>query len=267
MLISHEAPKNYIYQIQKFNDYDYFLIHLYEKYDEYKEFYNFCQKNNRMIILDNSACELRGKEEYDFDKYANMIEKLKPTEYLIPDVFNDYEKNMEYFEKWMKNYKDLPGKKIVTLHGKDIIDLINAYIEFDHFDVKIAINFDECIYTKYDICSGNISMNKMFNRINFINMLIYYGIINESKEHHLLGCHLPQEFKSYKYFDWISSVDTSNPVMCGLTDDFPYTTSGTLSKPKLNIDNSQDIEYDEQKMKIIEENIKIFRSFCERKII
>ena len=64
MLISHEAPKNYMYQVQKFNDYDYFLIHLYEKYDEYKEFYNFCQKNNRMIILDNSACELRGKEEY-----------------------------------------------------------------------------------------------------------------------------------------------------------------------------------------------------------
>ena len=36
---------------------------------------------------------------------------------------------------------------------------------------------------------------------------------------------------------------------------------------KLNIDNSQDIEYDEQKMKIIEENIEIFRNFCERKII
>ena len=261
MLISHEVPKSLLKESLYFNDYDYFLIHLYKKYDEYKEFYDLCKKLNRRIILDNSACELRGKQEFDFDEYADWVEKLKPDEYLIPDVFNDYEKNMEYFEKWMSKYSDLPGTKIVTLHGKYENDLINSYLRFSQFNVKIAINFDECIYTTYPLCPGNISMNKMLNRLQFIHKLIYYGIINENKKHHILGCHLPQEFMAYKHFNWIETIDTSNPIMCAY-EGVRYTINGVINKPKINIDNSQDIEIDDSMRAGILHNVNMFKTFC-----
>lgn len=263
MLISHEVPRSLLKESLYFNDYDYFLIHLYKKYDEYQEFYKLSQSHNRLKILDNSACELRGKEEFNFDEFANYVEQLKPDEYIIPDVFNNYEKNMEYFEKWMKNYKDLPGKKIVALHGQTDEELINSYKYFQNFDVKIAINYDECIYTQHNIISNNISMNKMLNRINFIYKLIYTGVLNKNKKHHLLGCHLPQEFALYKTYDWIETIDTSNPIMCAL-EGIKYNENGVLHKPKINIDNSQDIIItDEIKFNIIE-NVKKFRFFCER---
>lgn len=261
MLISHEVPKSLLKESLYFNDYDYFLIHLYKKYDEYKEFYELSKKLGRRIILDNSACELRGKQEFDFDEYADWVEKLKPDEYLIPDVFNDYEKNMEYFENWMSKYNNLPGTKIVTLHGKCENDLFNAYLYFSQFNVKIAINFDECIYTHHDLCTSNISMNKMLNRINFIHKLIYYGIINENKKHHILGCHLPQEFMAYKHFNWIETIDTSNPIMCAY-EGVKYTINGVLSKPKINIDNSQDIEIDDNLKSNILHNVNNFKTFC-----
>lgn len=262
MLISHEVPKTILNESLSFNDYDYFLIHLYKKYDEYKDFYQISKKYNRLNILDNSAYELRGKIEFDFDEFAKYVELLKPTEYLIPDVFNDYEKNIEYFEKWIKNYNDLPGKKIVTLHGKTEDELIKSYLYFRNYNVKIAINFDECIYTKYNM-SQNISLNKMLNRINFIHKLIYLNILDENKEHHILGCHLPQEFMSYKNYKWITTIDTSNPIMCALENNI-YEKNGVLHKPKINIDNSQNIKItDDIKCKILY-NIKRFREFCGR---
>lgn len=260
MIISHEVPKTLLHDSLYFNDYDYFLIHLIKKYNEYMNHFHKCKKLNRFIILDNSACELRGKQEFDFDEFADYIEVLKPNEYLIPDVFNDYEKNIEYFEKWLKYYDKLPGKKIVTLHGKNEDEIIKSYKYFSHYNVKIAINFDECIYTHFNY-DDNISLNKMLNRIHLINKLIYKDIINYDLKHHILGCHLPQEFKLYKNFHWIESIDTSNPIMAGL-EKIKYNENGLLNKPSLNIDNSQNITLNDDIMSCILHNIHTFRSFC-----
>lgn len=263
MKISHEVPSYLLDESVYFNDYDYFLIHLIVKDQNYQDFYKKSKKLNRHIILDNSACELRGKEEFDFDEFANWIEKLKPDEYLIPDVFNDFDKNMEYFEKWISLYKDLPGTPIATLHGTSIEQFESAYYTFKWKcpKAKIAFNFDESVYTQYDMCPENKSMNKMLNRISLIYNLLYRGVIDTNRKHHLLGCHLPQEFKAYKGMNWIESIDTSNPVMAAL-EEKKYSVNGLIDKPKMNIDTSQTLEYDDVKKECLIHNLKMFRSFC-----
>lgn len=263
MLISHEVPNFLLIESLYFNDYDYFLIHLYKKFEEYKHFYEMSKKYNRIQILDNSACELRGKEEFDFDEFAYWVDLLKPTEYLIPDVFNDFEKNIKYFDLWMEKYKDLPGKKIATIHGSTEDEMIQSYQYFDRYDVKIAINFDECVYTQHKF-SQNISMNKMLNRLHFIHKLLYNNIINQNKEHHILGCHLPQEFQSYKNMDWIKTIDTSNPIMAAF-DGIKYNgLCGLENKPKSNIDLIQNVQFTDVLFDNLIYNVNMFKKICGR---
>ena len=58
----------------------------------------------------------------------------------------------------------------------------------------------------------------MKGRQYLIDLLIDEKLINYDKPHHLLGCGLPQEFAHYKgeKYDFIDSLDTSNPVVHGM---------------------------------------------------
>ena len=58
MKVSHEAPLNYLYHSVKYNDYDYALVHLFDEYPEYLEFFKFTVGLGREMILDNSAYEI-----------------------------------------------------------------------------------------------------------------------------------------------------------------------------------------------------------------
>jgi len=56
----------------------------------------------------------------------------------------------------------------------------------------------------------------MMTRVMLIQRMVRDGHIREDKQHHILGCYLPQEFAFYRNYKWIDSVDTSNPVVAGL---------------------------------------------------
>ena len=53
-------------------------------------------------------------------------------------------------------------------------------------------------------------------RVRLINELLAQDLIETDMKHHLLGCQLPQEFKFYKDMSWITSCDTSSPIVHGL---------------------------------------------------
>lgn len=91
--ISHESPLCLLEQSRQYNDYDYALVHLFEDHEQYYNFFTNSLKRNREIILDNSIFELG--TSFDFDKFAEWVNILKPTQYIIPDTFNDYEKTIE----------------------------------------------------------------------------------------------------------------------------------------------------------------------------
>ena len=131
MLVSHEVPKSLLDLSLLFNDYDYFLIHQIFKFQEYRDFFKKSKDLNRRQILDNSLYEL--KETFDPDVFADYIKELKPSEYLIPDCFNDFQKNLDLFDDWMSKYCDLPGLKIATIHGKTMKEFQDAYDIFKSY--------------------------------------------------------------------------------------------------------------------------------------
>ena len=245
MLVSHEVPKTLLNDSLKFNDYDYFLIHQIINFKEYKDFFNVSKKLNRRQILDNSCYEL--KESFDFDKFADFVKELKPSEYLIPDCFNDKEKNLELFDKWMTKYSNLEGTKIVTLHGKTISDFIESYKYFDKYNVKIAFNFAETMFKDF----GSLSEGR---KKVFESLLPY---INQNKKHHLLGCYLPQDFEFFKNFSFIETIDTSSPICSAFElKKYPIT-----EKPKIAIDEVQNTVPTLEILDLINYNTLYFKNY------
>jgi len=260
MKISHEVPKCLFNQSLEFNDYDYALVHLFDKDPDYLEFYKSCVKNGRHVLLDNSIFELG--EAYDNDSFAKWVEELKPTEYIVPDALEDMDKTVLQMEEWNKTYRKLPGKKIGVIQGKTPDELNQCYVYMNEYaDVdKIAISFDYSLYEQV-VPHENKYMSWMLGRAAVLANMLSAGIINTKKPHHLLGCGLPQEFALYRSYDWIESVDTSNPIVHGIKG-IKYDYSGLQTKESIKLVDLLNIEITKEQVDDINHNINYFRSYA-----
>ena len=259
MLISHEVPKSLFEQSLTFNDYDYALVHLFDKDPEYLQFYKNSVKNGRHVLLDNSIFELG--EAYDNDSFAKWVEELKPTEYIVPDALEDIHKTIDQMEKWNRTYADLPGKRIGVVQGKTPEEISDCYMYMDqHADVdKIAISFDYKLYEEI-VPHANKYMSWMLGRATMLANLLKAGVINTKKPHHLLGCGLPQEFALYRDYKWIESIDTSNPIVHGIKG-IQYEHGGLQTKESIKLVDLLDVELTSEQLYDVTHNINYFRSY------
>ncbi len=101
----------------------------------------------------------------------------------------------------------------------------------------------------------------MYGRMEFIRRLVQHGTIRKSHYHHLLGCSLPQEFMAYNGWNFIKSVDTSNPILVG-AEGVRYTDSGINFKPEHKLEHyfEKDLE---DRIEDIKFNVQIFKSFIK----
>ena len=219
--IAHESPKSIFNEVQQYTDYDYALVHLFEEDKEYFNQFEEAINKGREVILDNSIFEL--EEAFDAHKF--------------------------------------PGKSIGVVQGKtykEIRDCYKAMDEIAKVDM-IAISFDYSYYT--DSCPHpNKYVSWMLGRVKLLGDLMRDGVINKNKPHHLLGCGLPQEFSFYKHmdFDWIYSLDTSNPVVHGIKG-ITYGSDGLWSKESQKL--FELINHDVDDTNVILNNIQKFRWF------
>lgn len=258
MKIAHEAPLSIFDKVQQLTDYDYFLVHLFEENVSYLEKAMECVGNGRETILDNSIFELG--TSWNPDRFAYWVKKMNPTWYIIPDVLDDCDKTIDSFERFMKQYPDLPGKAIAVAQGNSYNDLVLCYNYFKNDDrvEKIGMSFNHPFFQDYP---GSNEYEKMLNgRQDTIAKMIAEGVINTDKPHHLLGCGLPQEFKAYKEYDWIDSIDTSNPVIHGIKGIW-YDAQGLMNKESVKLYTLMDEDVSSA-WGNIEYNIKSFRSYC-----
>lgn len=262
MKIAHEAPTSIFPAVQRLTDYDYALVHLFESNVFYWRAFRDAVINGREVLLDNSIFELG--TSFDGDKYYKWINELNPTWYIIPDVLEDAEGTLRKMDEWQSKYRVNNVKSIGVIQGKTYEELTRCYKEIEPRVDKVAISFD---YSYYISSTEMLSpINKysawMFGRQKLIAMMKEDGIINTSKPHHLLGCALPQEFRSYKGYTWIDSVDTSNPVVHGLNK-VRYGNSGLTDKISTKLIEYMDEQVTVEQLSDIEYNIKKFRVFCK----
>ncbi len=260
--IAHESPKSIFEEVQRFTDYDYALVHLFEEDEEYLKQFQQAALKGREIILDNSIFEL--EEAFDADKFDSWVKHLKPTWYIVPDVLEDGYATIDKMEDW--NNKGLGYKgsgKIGVVQGKtydEIVDCYNYMNKEANVDM-IAISFDYSYYTK-SVPHANKYVSWMLGRVKLLGDLLKDGVINKDKKHHLLGCGLPQEFQFYKHsdYDWIYSLDTSNPVVHGIKG-ISYKDQGLWSKESQKLFELINSDIDTDQLGLIKNNIQKFRWF------
>lgn len=121
--IAHESPIDIFDEVQRFTDYDYALVHLLEQNPRYRDTFERAIKKGREVILDNSIFEL--EEAFEADRFAQWVERLKPTWYIIPDALEDSKKTIQQAIEFRKNYPNLPGKSIGVVQGKNYVEIVD----------------------------------------------------------------------------------------------------------------------------------------------
>jgi hypothetical protein len=248
--ISHEVPLCLLEDSRLFNDYDYALVHLFEKYPEYYSFYKNSLELGRRVILDNGVYELGFP--FDRDSYAKYITQLKPTEYIIPDVRNNSKENFDELTKWVDKYTNLPGVSIGVVHGESYESFVENYNAIKPLVDKLAFSVEDFFFR---------SKFQGFSRAYIIKQLVDDNIIDKSKPHHILGALIPQEFSLYRQYKWIDSIDTSNPIIHGMLG-ILYSEEGLFSKTPIKMAEEMESSIDTIQYKNILYNIHYFRKFA-----
>ena len=235
MKISHEVPICLLDESRKFNDYDYALVHLFDKFEEYKKFYIESLNLNREVYLDNSAFEL--ETMFDHKQFAKAASELsdinsKNFYYIVPDSLENYKETKQSFIDFTNKYK-IKGKKIGVVQGKTFDELLDCFKFMKENADVIAISFDYSYYLKNNL--ANKFKQYMAGRQSFINFLNNNGYLKNTKIH-LLGCSLPQEFSVYKEIKEIISCDTSNPIVHGIIN-IEYKNYGLDDKESIKLND------------------------------
>ncbi|HDL74904.1 MAG TPA: hypothetical protein ENH06_00770 [bacterium] len=253
MKISHEVPFQLMNVSRFFNDYDYALVHLFEKNNKYRDFFMMSESLGREWILDNSLYEL--KKSFDSERFLFWIRETNPTFYIIPDDY-DPEINMKKFNHWLHLEKEsnVKNKKIAVIHGNNYDDITFSYRKMNE-----RLQEDDMIA----FSTGSKIVTEM-GRFQVIEKLYQKGLINENRGHHLLGATLPQEFKKYRDFSWIRSVDTSSPVMASI-EGTRISFNGLKLKPKITVNEIFFYDLKMMNWNLLYHNISMFRRFCNER--
>ena len=231
MKVSHELPLSLMHNGYEWNDYDYCLPHLLDKYLQYRIYFQKSSLDGRFIIMDNGLFE---GVEHTTEDLIEKINLIIPDVFIVPDAWNDSAATIRNAKEWMNNhiYKLPEGVNLMAVcQGESLGELVITYQTLlDLGYTHIAFNHSSCAY--FEMYPGLDPLKaQMYGRMEFIRRLVETETINKRVYHHLLGCSLPQEFMSYKDWPFIQSVDTSNPILVGAEGE-RYGDDGLSWKPK-----------------------------------
>ena len=254
--ISHEVPFCLLSKSLEFNDYDYCLPHLLDQNEEYRTFFNNVKSIGRYVVMDNSLHELG--EAYNTERLMHWIKEIKPDEFIVPDVWENYNESVRNAKTWSQIELPEGVTKVAVVQAKTqhyAALCTQAYKDLGY--KKIAYSYGASYYN--DVCPHpNKDLGKAIGRYMVINDLMKKGILSSTDRVHLLGTASPIEFGLYKNMECIESIDTSNPVMAGIEQKM-YFDLGLPYKPEANMNNFQDIEEKDTNLEFIEYNVKKFR--------
>ena len=260
MKISHELPLSLLPNAYEWNDYDYCLPHLIDKYDQYRTYFLKARLAKRFIIMDNGLFE---SVTHTIEDLLEKINLIRPNIFIVPDAWNDATTTLVNAKSWMINYKQhMPeGVELMAVcQGEDLLELMTTYQTLvDLGYTHIAFNHSSCAYQEmYPTFAGTAPLKaQMYGRMEFIRRLVEKNIIVKSIYHHLLGASDWREFQAYTEYDFIKSVDTSSPIINGaLGTKFNYDEN--YIKPKQKLEDIMELNLD-NKLDIIEYNVDIFR--------
>lgn len=265
MRVSHEAPIAHMREVRKYIDYCYLLPHMLDQSKEYRDYFFESKEMGRHIIMDNSLHELG--HPYSEPRLLFWLNKIQPQEFIVPDYWMDKDQTLAKAEEWI-NRKDIPKKTktklIAVVQAKTATEAVTCYTSLRKMGYeKIAFSYGADWYYREGLSTTPDSENKFitkgYGRYHFIKWMYNKGWIFDNHDIHLLGCNVPQEFSLYKGMPFISTIDTSNPVIHGLAG-IKYEDYGLNDKIPDKVDTYVG---DGDNWDIVLYNIEKFKSFIK----
>jgi hypothetical protein len=258
--VSHELPLCFLNKGKEWNDYDFCLPTYWFKSEQYKQHYLDAKAAGRFIIADNGLFE---GDSFTEKQLIGFVNELQPDIFVIPDVWNDALLSLRNAKRWANMKEILPEntKLMAVIQCTDYKIGSLLYGQYIDLGVEaIAFNHSSTAYQDF-FPHENISISKMMGRIYFINQLKKTKIIDNHIHHHLLGCAVPDEFKYYgKGYEFIKTLDTSNPVVWGCKGVSYDENITSIEKPKEKIEEFFNENLD-AKEKLIIFNINKFKNY------
>jgi len=254
--LSHEVPFCLLEKSREFNDYDYCLPHLMDENEEYKNFFYESKKMGRYIVMDNSLHELG--EAYNTERLMHWVNEIKPNEFIVPDVWEDYTASVRNAKQW--STVELPEgvTKVAVVQAKSLHEAylcVQSYKDFGY--KKIAFSYGAQYY--HDLAPHpDKDFGKAIGRFMVLSQMCEDKLLSSTDRIHLLGTASPIEFGLYKNIKCIESIDTSNPIMAGIEKRMYYNL-GISPKPTANMNQCQDVNKDFIELELIEYNVRKFR--------
>jgi hypothetical protein len=255
MKISHEVPRCLLTAQDEFNDYSYCLPHLLDVDKDYLAYFREAKEKGRYVIMDNSLHELG--EAYNHDRLRYWINELEPNEFIVPDVWMDCHQTAAQAKYWKQFTYPEKTKPIAVIQGsnKNEAYLCASLLHGLGYD-KLCVSYGATWYNDF-FPHSNVDMGKALGRVRFVQGLLQLDHMKDLKLH-LLGCSIPQEFGWYDNHPQIESIDTSNPIMSAL-EGIEYGEHGLNYKPKANMNDHFDMEFDELDYFMVINNTGKFR--------
>ena len=258
--ISHEIPRCLIDEHQDFiSDYQFVLLHKILEDKDYAEMVCEFAGCGEFTYLDNSCFELG--ESLDNDILYEWFTRLEPNYVVLPDVLGDKKRTLERSLEFVNDYPDTIIHGMPVIQGSTPDEMIECYNDFMKFEVGheggilgfpiIGIPF---VYSWIDK-DPTLQANERIKLLEKMDK----ECINKSLKHHLLGTWQAREFAHYRNYDWIHSIDTSNPVMSAL-DGTPYAgIHGLTQKPKSTFDSVYNMKEEDINLDLLYYNVDTFR--------
>jgi hypothetical protein len=266
--VSHESPISILQESRSYNDFDYALVHLFEVFPEYYNFFKTARSTyNREVLLDNSIFEL-GKA-FDSEKFYKAALDIQPNMFIVPDVLEDADGTVDSFVAFESKTDDIKKsfytKSIGAVQGKNWKDLVDCYKFMSDSADMIAISFD---FSYYQITGYGANELEKFcsGRQRFIADLINSNVWNWHKPHHLLGCSLAKEFRYYvdKNIYNIVSCDTSNPIVASIFNLKYDADYGLTNKPTAKLADLITHNITNDQLELVKYNTTMFKKIIRR---
>lgn len=255
-LISHEIPPALIENYQdQVSDYMFALLHKLIDSTEYFRLVTEYRDAGGVVFLDNSCFELGAS--LDNDLLYKTYDIVRPDIVILPDVLGNADATVERTLAFIKEHPDVIDHAMAVPQGSSFDELIECYKLFRDFRLgsqsfaMIGIPFVYPWLEKEPYFQAN-------ERIRLLNFMDREGIIDRDRKHHLLGTWQAREFAEYSRYNWIYSLDTSNPVMAAIDGD-RYGPRGINEKPRANLDSSWHLTEEDIDMDLLMHNVKTFR--------
>jgi hypothetical protein len=190
--------------------------------------------------------------------YCTGLITLRPNEFIVPDVWQDRDKSVVNARQWAQVKLPKGVEKVAVVQATTIHEAATCYQTYKDLGYKkIAFSYGASYYNDV-VPHPNKNLGKALGRLSVISALHKLELLIQTIEYIYWDVKYHKNLGGIVDFNFIESIDTSNPVMAAL-EGMRYSNAGLVEKPKANMNDYFFMLSDQVDYELLSYNLLKFR--------